>query len=201
MTSSRLIRLTLFTGALLVLTGCGTTPPTNFYVLSPTAGGSTPRSAGGDQKIVGVGPVEVAAYLDRSQMVIREDPNRLDLADFHQWAEPISDNIATVLAENLSTLLPQTHPIVRPWSDVPTDYQVVVKILRFDSDPSGKITLRSSWAIVDRGDHSYRVLRESGIVQQARGTGFEDIAAGMSDALHELSKEIAEELRKELAGG
>lgn len=200
MTTSCSIRTIVFVAMVVALTACGTSPPTNFYVLSPIAGSGGPRPSGDAEQIVGVGPVEVSAYLDRSQIVIREGANRIELADFHQWAEPVGDNIATVLAENLSTLLPQVHAIVRPWSDVPTDFQVPVKILRFDSDPAGRIHLRSSWSIVDRGDHRYRVLRESVIVKQASGSGFEDIAAGMSGALQELSEEIATELSKLLKG-
>lgn len=195
MTQSSLTRITTLVCVLAVLSACGTTPPTNFYVLSPSAG-AAPGSTAAGETIVGVGPVEVAAYLDRSQIVIREETNRVDLADFHQWAEPIGDNIATVLAENLSALVPQIHPIVRPWSDVPTDFQVPVKILRFDSDPQGRIVLRSSWGIVDRRNHEYRVLRESRIEKQAAGAGFEDITAGMSEVLQTLSEEIAAELRE-----
>jgi uncharacterized lipoprotein YmbA len=182
------------------LVGCSTSHPTHFYTLAPTAARATADAAQGQRPvIVAVGPVEVSAYLDRSQIVVREDQTRLRLADFHQWGEPLARNIARVIAENLYALHPQAHPIVQPWSDLPSDYKVVVKILRFDSDPQGRVRLRASWAVLDGKTRRYLAIRDSDISVSARSADYADIALAMSEALRELSEDIAQALRRHSA--
>ena len=180
---------------LTTLAGCSTSPPTHFYILTPS-GDTAGSPAQGEHSIVAVGPVEVSAYLDRSQIVVREGPTRLRLADFHQWAEPLERNIATVLAEDLRAMLPGTQPIVQPWSDLRSDYRVLAKVLRFDSDAHGRVVLHASWAVVGGRERRYRVVRDSFIETQAEGTDFEHVVLAMSEALHRLAAEMAEALRE-----
>ncbi len=181
-------------GVVLAVVGCTTSPPTSFYTLTPTAPSSAPPTA--RRTLIAVGPVDVSAYLDRSQIVVREDATRLSLADFDQWAEPLGRNIASVVAENLRALLPSAQPIVQPWSDLQSDYQVVIKVVRFDSDRRGRVRLRASWAVVDGKERRYRAVRHADITTQARGTDYEDIALAMSEAVRRLSEEIAAALRE-----
>src|SRR5215831_20400858 len=91
--------------ALLVLSGClGSTPPTQFYLMPPLTSPDTapPASAGWRDLTLGVGPVTVPPYLDRSQIVTRTSRAKLTLADFDQWAGPLADTIARVLSEDLA---------------------------------------------------------------------------------------------------
>jgi ABC-type transport auxiliary lipoprotein component len=44
-------------------------------------------------------------YLDRPQLVTRAGSNRMVLADFDSWAEPLQGLFARVLAKNLTLLL------------------------------------------------------------------------------------------------
>src|SRR5215510_9581466 len=135
----RLLRtrvLTLCVVALLMLSGClGSTPPTQFYLVPSMTGGDTapPASAGQRDLTLGVGPVTVPPYLDRSQIVTRTSRAKLALADFDQWAGPLSDTIARVLAEDLSLLIPTERVVLYPWSRaIDPDYQVTVEVLQFD---------------------------------------------------------------------
>jgi uncharacterized lipoprotein YmbA len=82
--------------ALLVLSGCfGSTPPTQFYLLpSPTGVDTAPPSSAVQRDLtLGVGPVTVPPYLDRTQIVTRASRAKLVLADFDQWAAPLQDTI------------------------------------------------------------------------------------------------------------
>src|SRR5262247_418372 len=94
--------------ALLMLSGClGSTPPTQFYLVpSLTSPDAAPASAGRHDLTLGVGPVTVPPYLDRPHLVTRTSRAKLALADFDQWAGPLPDTIARVLAGNLSLLIP-----------------------------------------------------------------------------------------------
>ena len=71
-------------------------PSKQYYLLTPEG----PAPSGGGRGI-GVGPVSVAAYLDRPNLVFHENGNRLAVAESHRWAGDLEDNIASVLAANL----------------------------------------------------------------------------------------------------
>jgi hypothetical protein len=99
---------------LMLLAACatGTSAPSRFYVLAPLeAPEAEPQLAPGERCLaIGIGPVEIPAYLDRPQIVTRLSNNELNLAEFDKWAEPLRDNLIRVLAENISSLL-CTEPI------------------------------------------------------------------------------------------
>ncbi len=178
-----------------LLSACGTTAPTNFYTLSAETAEQAPP---GEQKrvLVGIGPVEVAAYLERSQIVTRPGPTRLSLTELNHWAEPVESNVAGVLATNLSRLLPSVHPIARPWTDAEAEYHVLVKILRFDSDSAGNVQLIANWGIQVHATRSMPLIRDAAIRQASIGEDYEAITKNMSLALAKLSEEIALELGK-----
>jgi uncharacterized lipoprotein YmbA len=89
--------------AFTLLTACATSAPTRFYVLSslPASGAESRNAKLEDCTAVGVGPVELPDYLDRTEIVTRVSPNKLELAQFDQWAESLESNFSLVLAENL----------------------------------------------------------------------------------------------------
>ena len=95
-----------------ILQGCtiigkGTAQPTQNYVLNSLYSDETQPRAVADLTDIGilVGPVRMALYLDRSDIVIRDSQNQIRLAEFSQWAGPLQENFSRVLAENLSVLV------------------------------------------------------------------------------------------------
>jgi len=179
---------------MVMLSACATTPPTKFYTLSAQVSEPDEAAENIQKVIVGVGPVEVAPYLERNQIVTRTGQTRLTLTEFDHWAAPIEDNVANVLAINLSRLLPATQPIVRPWAGAEVKYHVLVKILRFDADASGKVQLDASWGIQLNREQSIPVIRDVTIVQPSSSEDYEAITRNMSLALARLSEQIAKEL-------
>jgi len=191
---TKLIRALALLAVAALLAACGTTPPTNFYTLSPEVAGQ-PTAAENDHRIlVGIGPIEVSAYLERNQIVTRPGPTRLNLTELDHWAEPLESNVANVLATNLSRLLPGIHPIARPWADARAEYQVLLKIQRFDADSEGNVQLNVNWAIQLDSTRSIPLIRDSAITQTSIGADYEAITKNMSLALATLSEEIALEL-------
>jgi uncharacterized lipoprotein YmbA len=138
--------------ALLVLSGCLGSPPTQFYLVPPLTGTDTapPASTGRRDLTLGVGPVPVPPYLDRPQIVTRTSRAKLVLADLDQWAAPLQDTIPRVLAENLSLLIPTERVILHPWPrTIDPDYQVTVEVLQFDRVPGGQVVLAARWSLLD----------------------------------------------------
>ena len=59
----------------LTLAGCSTSPPSRFYLLTP--GEAALEGPALKDLVLGVGPVRLAAYLERPQIVARKSVNRL----------------------------------------------------------------------------------------------------------------------------
>lgn len=190
------IGLSVITAA--ALSGCviGKSPPTTFYTLSATEAPSTKKlpSDPSDALLIGIGPVEIPGYLDRSQIVSRETPNRLELDEFHQWAEPLNTNLVRVLAENIAHRLPNKRVIEYPWGVTPADLQVVVLVTRFDAGAEKQVHLNALWGIFGEGRQELLVTKKSRITQNFAGDDQEAMVAAMSRAAGELSREIATEL-------
>ena len=175
----------------------GEYPPTQFYLVPPLTGADTapPASAGQRDLTLGVGPVTVPPYLDRPQIVTRTSRAKLALADFDQWAAPLADTIARVLAENLSLLIPTERVVLHPWSrTIDPDYQVTVEVLQFERGPGGQVVLAARWSLLDR-DGKELVLRTSRLSQAASGADYEATVTAMGRTLEALAQDIATTLR------
>jgi len=177
----------------LLLAGCGATTPSRFYTLSSVvAAPGEARAAASRDLTIGVGPVTLPAYLDRPQLVSRAGGNRVVLADFDSWIEPLEGMFARTLAENLSlllatddvVLLPQRRP-VRP------DYDVEVEVARFDVDTSGKAVLDARWWLLDGRGETVLQNERSTIVEPATADDQAAAAQALSRALGAMSREIA----------
>src|SRR5215475_13321381 len=172
--------------ALLVLSGClGSTPPTHFYLMPPLSRGDTasPASAGPRDLTLAVGPVTVPPYLDRPQIVTRTSRAKLTLADFDQWAGPLTDTIARVLSEDLSLLIPTERVVLYPWSRaIDPDYQITVEVLQFERGPGNQVVLAARWSLLDRGGKEL-ALRPARINLTAGGTDYEATVTAMGRAL------------------
>ena len=188
---------------ILLLSGCGTTPPSKFYMLEAMSADSaaSPVPPARDDLHIGVGPVEFADYLGRSQIVTRRDGVELSLAETHRWAEPLRENFSRVLAENLSILLSTDKISLQPsrnWSDI--DYQVLVDVWQFDAGGDGSVTLAATWSIRSAGGAELLTLRKSTFgTSAAMNASYADTVRALSRTVELLSREIAAAIRTEEA--
>lgn len=172
----------------LSLAACSS-PETRFYVLAAMPTAKTAES--GQEIAVGVGPVELPDYLDRPQIVTRSGQNQLNLAEFDRWGESLKDNATEVLAENLAVLLPSKKISVYPWKrSTQVDYQVVVKITRFDRAEGGDAVLLARWSILN-GEGVELYSRESRYAESVPSNDYAATVAAMNRALAQFSRELA----------
>ena len=176
---------------------CGKTPAARFYTLSPMAtSDAASQNSTTNKHILSIGPVKVAAYLDRSEIVTRSHPTHVELAEFDRWAEPFEEIVTSTLAENIATLLPSVYAISDVWPEAKIEYQLLMKINAFESDKSGNVSLDVSWGIVQHSDRKMKAIYESKIVLPGSSGDYEEITKNMSLALAELSKEVVAELKE-----
>ena len=157
--------------ALLLLAGCGSTPPTKFYGLAPVSAPKAARNAAAEgQLVLGIGPVELPKTLDRPQIVTRRGQNEFYLAEFDHWAEPLEDNVPQVLSENLAVLVPAKRTVIYPWDrSAEVDYQVVVKVLRFDRSQGGDAVLKVRWGLKSPTNENELLARDTSYAKRPAG--------------------------------
>lgn len=175
---------------ILLLGGCASqSPPASFYVLGARAPAAQPVSS---DLLLGVGPVSLADYLDRNQIVRRDSEVRLQLDEFNRWAGDHRENITGVLAENLSRILGSEGVLPHPWaSALDLDYQVLVDINRFDAAKGNRIVLDAQWQLFSKQPNKLLQARRSRIETRAADSGYEAQVEAQSQALAELGKIIA----------
>jgi len=198
----RLIGVILF-AILLIVQGCtllgtGTKESTRNYVLNSLYSVETQTQAVADLHDIGilVGPVRMALYLDRVDIVIRDSQNQVRLAAFSQWAGPLHENFSRVLAENLSVLLVTDRVGIFPGTRAMLfDFNVTVNVTRFDGMPGKKADLRARWAILDKKRKKMLFEKHSLLSQPTENDSMEALIAAESRTLADLSREIAEAIK------
>ncbi len=179
--------------------GAGTQRQTKYYVLSSLQSETTPIQPLADLSGIGlgVGPIRMPLYLDRSDIVTRGSLNQVDIADFAQWAGPLQENFSRVLAENLSVLLATDKvgifPFVRRES---VDYNVTVYVTRFDGMPGGKAHLRARWSILDNKRKQSFYEKHTVVSQPVENNTVEALIAAKSRTVADLSREIAKAIQE-----
>ncbi len=173
-----------------LLTACGNPYP-QFYTLSPE--GSSPTGGGIG---IGVGPVVLAEYVDRRNLVIQTGPNKMEVSEFDLWSGDLDNSIARVLSINLGRRLGTGNIRTYPWQrDSEIDYQIAMDIREFIAGDDGYTHIEASWRVYAL---PARNLADSGtfIAKDPVATeDFEAVVASQSRLLGKLAEEIASAIR------
>lgn len=178
----------------LLLAGCGTSPPAKFYTLMPVVAQRPPEKVVETDKYtpIGIGPVEIPEYLDRPEIVTRAEQNQLILSEFNLWGGVLKADINRVLLENISALLAGDGIPIITWKTANSEvHKVPVLISRFDGSLNDGIALKATWAVLEKEGKVFEFFRESNITIPVKGSSYGSVVTAMSEALGELSKEIA----------
>ncbi|MGD9324812.1 MAG: PqiC family protein [Desulfobacterales bacterium] len=189
----------------LALAGClgGPSAPTNFYMLSSLSSSpaGTPAATAEGRIRIGLVTVVVAEYLNRNEIVVNLDDTVYQLAEFNQWAEPLSDNLTRVLEENLANLLRDDLIDVFLASDssIPSDYRLEVDVLRLDGNLGGQVALISQWALLEAEEDELILMRRSEYQEPAVDNTYKGLVMAKSRTIEKLSRDIAAAVKKTLA--
>ncbi len=189
--------LLAFMAGVMLLTGCARTAPVSYYQLSALeATGKILSPDEAAKMVIGIGPVRLAEYLDRPQIVTRQSANRLQLADSHRWAEPLGENIPRVVGENLSVLLGTERILLYPWPSSRTaDYQLLVEVLHFENESDGVARLVALWSVKGKDGGIVLPERRSSYLVPASSRDQEGRVGALNEALGRFCREIAQEFK------
>jgi len=171
--------------------GCARTATVSHYQLVAERNLSSLDKAG-QGLVIGIGPVRLPEYLDRAQLVSRAGENLLHLDENNRWAEPLAENFARVLAENLSAMRGNGQVLVFPWPSArKVDRQVVVEVVNFENDGSAAVLLKARWGV--HGPGGEMLIPEKISIHRAPlpGPGAAQLVAALNAALAGFSRELA----------
>jgi uncharacterized protein len=179
----------------LVVAGCSSAP-SRFYTLNSMA---TSDGATNNNLAVIVGPVSVPAEVDRPQFTVQVAPNRVAVDEFNRWAAPLSDNIARVVAGDLTVQLGTPRVAAIPAVNFAAAYRVTINIQRFETVPGKSVLVDAVWAVRPPSGgnaQSGRTVASEPVSDES----YDALAAAHSSALVKVSSDIAAAIRAEADG-
>jgi uncharacterized lipoprotein YmbA len=187
-----LVKIALGMGLLgLMLGGCATSPPAQYYTLAPLQPPAV-KAASVPTFTVAVGPVITPDLLQRPQIATRTSDHQISFSDFHKWAGTLADETKRVLVVNLNALLSGARAAVTTDDmAIDPDYRVVVNINRFDGLPGGSVWLNAVWTLKEQKGKMAIAVNQSVIEEPVSGQGYPDLVSAQSRAIGQLSREIA----------
>jgi len=169
--------------------------PTQFYVLEATAPRETPAQEHGADLAIRIMRVELPARLERNEMLVEREGNRVRYASFDRWAEPLRSATGRVLRDNLAMRLPGAAFAGNGASG--EELTLYPLIMRFEPGGADALVLEARWTLRGTGQTT---AAQSGRFETA--VPIEDgqrerpaaVAAAMSRALGEFADALAPEL-------
>lgn len=176
--------------AMALLAGCAAGSK-SFYVL--TADGPAPSGGGTG---IGVGPVTLAEYIDRANLVIATSPNQLAVAEDHRWAGDLAASITRVTAANLGRRLHSGNIRTYPWrNDSEINYQITLDIRQLHAGHDGYAVIEAGWRAYALPGRQLKASRTFVDREALASDGYPAMVAAQSRLLSRLAADIAGALK------
>jgi len=167
--------------------GCSFSP-VEFYQLQHEANNQSIQSEGA---AVLIGPVKLADYLLREQILQRQTDGRLLYSREGRWAGDLQEEIGLLLLRQVAQQTGSSHIALYPDRvGVEQQVQVVLNISRLDSGPQQVAVLEAQWRLLDAQGRT----RDSGVVR------FEEEHSGSLTEQIKAQSELLQRLADQLAG-
>jgi len=191
---------------LVLLTACGSSPKTDFYLLSAEQGSKVQGTNANSGPAIGVWRLRLPGYLERSEIVTRDGEYEIRLADFAWWAGNLDENMTQLVANQLSQSLQSNQVVVSPWPSYwKVEYQTIVRVERFDGALGGEAVLRGVWSLLD-ADGQKELRREAfEFKESAAGestptaSSYEALVAALSRLTVQLAEQVAKGIREQMS--
>ena len=178
-----------------ILAGCGTAEP-KFYTLERVSG---PLEVA-DASTIEVRRPGLAGYLDRPDIVLKNDSYHVSTDDQARWAEPLGDMIGRVLTQDLSQRLKNSSVYDQSGAiTAAPDARVEVNIISLNEDESGSVLLNADVAIEQGATHRAIASRHVTLQAATQGSEPSTLVATMSNLLGVLSDRIAGDVHSSTA--
>lgn len=191
-----------------VLTGCiSSGPQTEYYSLFSNgrfestvaineARGTRLNQLKHGMLSIGVGPITLPEYAQKSSVVSFTQGNKLRIAGYHAWVDGLEKNITRVMAANLNESL-NTSVTPFPWSRaIRPDTQLLIRFSEIGGERGKFVSANIEWSLVNI---KTQVKTSGGALRNQQALNNDSVAeyvAGMNRALNQLSDDLAKQLSK-----
>lgn len=187
-------KIILIIGICCFMLSCQHSPKKNYYYLTPQLS-STAGTKNEISQLIGIGPVEIADYLTRSQIIDNQTDNTLNMSENAYWAEPLDKSITRVVALNLTQANTSRSFVYFPWrSDSKPRYSLRIRVDNLARNQNNA-TINATWELVDN-EAKTSLLRLNFIRTTNASSGAKGLAQAYSQLLAELANEMDIELKK-----
>jgi len=187
--------------SLALFSNCGSSPPIQKYILTPSIEINAETISGktNSEVTIGIGSIEFSEYLMRPEMVSFKGSNELNVDQFNRWAEPLEENFERVLIENLSSLIPTDRIYIFPWQEEePNSFQITIMVNEFGMRSDSSVVLDARWSVSRKFERDFLMTRRSFYTKNAAGFSVEGKVALLSKLVGEFGRDIANEIKKEI---
>lgn len=178
----------------LILSSCGRSPESQFYVLNPLS--SQPKKINTHSSLrIGINEIRAPAYMSRPEVIIQSADHEVKIEEFHRWIKDLTRNTQNVIEANLAILMPKAAFVTFPWDITfrPT-YQLQVNILQFSVDTKGNSRLNVEYLI-----YSGNQLKANGTLRYCKKsveTEVPYLVASMNENLNQMTRDLAKVLSR-----
>lgn len=170
--------------AAMLLAGCGSSPEPRYYALSTLAPPPSQTRGGGS---IEIGPVTVPDMVDRAQIVTRVGERQLQIAEQARWIEPLRNEIARVVADDLAAASGRPVAAWPQSAGLADPLRIALDVQRFES-ASDTVLIETVWTL--RPPQGAPRSGRSIVTEPVQGAGYDALAAAHSRALAQLSSDI-----------
>jgi len=180
---------------LLLLASFGSSPPSHLYRLPPGHG-----ALGGEQSpSLGIGPIEIPEFLNRSALLYTRGENRLLVSGSDLWGEPLAQGIQRIVGLNLAQLLNTENLSYFPWdSRHPPQYGIRIRVLDLDANEQAA-TLTADWTLFHPATGDIISKRIGQYTTPLQGATFapSELPPAYSTLLYQLTETMAADIRED----
>ena len=186
---------------LLLTSGClspGSSPQVTFYQLRPSA--TEPEAIMMFEEPLIVGPIELSPYINNSRLVYRPTTHQVAYRELHRWAEPLEQNMANAISNDISSLLNSQKTFAySPRVGIQNDiHSLRMRIHRFEIDEGGRAVLEIS-AVHLQGMRPLRnPILHLELTRTPEGPGIDDQVRALNSLVHEVSVALAREIKNDI---
>ena len=182
----------------LLLSACRTSPPVRYFSLSSTV--SDVGMSVDEAVVLGLGPMRMAEYLNRSQIVTRGAGAEVKVDEFNRWAEPLTVAFHRVVSTDIDNMMNGVSVLAFPWESAvrnQVNFRLLGDVIRFDADRSGRVILETQWGITaaDSGKVVVKPRRTRYETQTGSPHNPAAVASAMNDVLTKFSRDIVSEMQ------
>jgi hypothetical protein len=169
--------------------GCGSSPPSTYYALSPANGSAQPSLV----RTVKLRRPGIAGYLDRPEIVERVVDHRLRVADTERWASPLDEMLGRVLAQDVEQRLAGSVVFTEDGAiTADADATVEIDVRELGVGEDGQVNLVAELAVEKGDSHVPAATRAIRLHGREKGASTSALVATMSDLVGQLADQVAE---------